>query len=319
MSLYTLSSVPRQRTARLPVLSSSAPRSEGARTGSGGPLRARLVALALVLVSLALITVYFRESNDGALHGVQKIGVSILTPFEVAGERVSRPFRDAYGWAADLVGAKSENRKLTKEVETLRQSVIENQTALEENKRLKGLVDYVEGPQFPAGYQAVVTRVIARPENVFTQQVTVSAGSSKGIEIDDPVITNDGLVGIVTEVTSNATQVQLLTDQESHVSARVLGGTAAGVVERGPSDGSTLVLNRVPKDQIVDKDATVITSGWRVGKLTSLYPRGIPIGKVTGVSRRDVDVYTRIQLTPFVDFDSLDDVIVLTGAAGIGK
>jgi rod shape-determining protein MreC len=63
----------------------------------------------------------------------------------------------------------------------------------------------------------------------------------------------------------------------------------------------------------VNEDDIVITSGWQVGTLASLYPRGIPIGKVSGVSRRDVDLYTRIQLTPFVDFDSLEHVIVLTG------
>jgi len=68
--------------------------------------------VALVLVSLALITVYFRESSGGTLHSAQRIGVSILTPFEVAGERVSRPFRDAYGWTAELVGAKSDNERL---------------------------------------------------------------------------------------------------------------------------------------------------------------------------------------------------------------
>jgi rod shape-determining protein MreC len=267
-----------------------------------------------VLLSLALITVYFRESSeDGALHEAQRIGVSILTPFEVAGERISRPFRDAWGWASDLVGAKEENARLQQELEDIRKRYIESQTAAAENEQLKADLAYIEGPAFPAGYEAVSTAVIAKPPSIFAQQVTLAAGSSNGVRLDDPVVTDEGLVGIVTDVTSNAAQVQLLTDQDSHVSARVLGGDAFGIVERGPSDGSTLVLNRVPKDRVVNDDDIVITSGWRVGNLTSLYPRGIPIGKVSGVSRRDVDLYTRIQVTPFVDFDSLEHVIVLTG------
>jgi rod shape-determining protein MreC len=270
--------------------------------------------LALVLLSLALITVYFRESSeDGVLHEAQRIGVSILTPFEVAGERISRPFRDAWGWASDLVDAKQQNAELREENEQLRHEVIENQTAAAENAQLREELGYIEGPSFPAGYEPVVTAVIAKPPSIFAQRVTVAAGSSDGVRLDDPVVTSDGLVGIVTDVTSNAAQVQLLTDQDSHVSARVLGGSAFGIVERGPSDGSTLVLNRVPKDEVVNEDDIVITSGWRVGDLTSLYPRGIAIGKVSGASRRDVDLYTRIQVTPFVDFDSLEHVIVLTG------
>jgi rod shape-determining protein MreC len=306
--------VPRQRTARLPVLSSSRPRTEGARAKGGGPLRARLVALALVLLSLALITVYFRESSEeGVLHDVQRIGVSILTPFEVAGERVSRPFRDAWGWTSDLVGANDENAKLQEELREIRKRYIESQSAAAENAVLKEQLAYIEGPEFPAGYEAVATAVIAKPASIFAQQVTLAAGSSNGVRLEDPVVTDEGLVGIVTGVTSNAAQVQLLTDQDSHVSARVLGGSAAGIVEPGPSDGSTLVLNRVAKREVVNEDDIVITSGWQVGTLASLYPRGIPIGKVSGVSRRDVDLYTRIQLTPFVDFDSLEHVIVLTG------
>jgi hypothetical protein len=112
--------VPRQRTARLPVLDAHVRRSEGSFPRTSRALRARLIAVALVLVSIALVTVYFRESEGGALHGAQRIGVSVAMPFEVAGERVARPFKDAYGWAADLFGAKSENEKLKKEVEALR-------------------------------------------------------------------------------------------------------------------------------------------------------------------------------------------------------
>ncbi len=306
--------MPRQRTARLPVLSSSRPRPEGARTRAGGPLRARLVALALVLLSLALITVYFRESSeDGVLHEAQRIGVSVLTPFEVAGERISRPFRDAWGWTSDLVGAKDDLARAEEELEVLREKYIESQTAVAELEAIKAQAAYIEGPQFPAGYKAVPTAVIAKPPSIFAQQVTVAAGSSNGVQLDDPVVTDQGLVGIVTDVTSNAAQVQLLTDQDSHVSARILGGSAFGIVERGPSDGSTLVLNRVPKDEVVNENDIVITSGWQIGGLTSLYPRGIPIGTVSGVSRRDVDLYTRVQVTPFVDFDSVEHVIVLTG------
>ena len=64
----------------------------------------------LVLVSLGLITVYFREANDGPLHAAQRIGVSVLMPFEVAGERVARPFRDSWGWMSDLLDAKDDER-----------------------------------------------------------------------------------------------------------------------------------------------------------------------------------------------------------------
>jgi rod shape-determining protein MreC len=278
-----------------------------------GRLKARLVAVALVLVSLGLITVYFRESSGGALHSAQRIGLSILMPFEVAGERVSRPFRDAWGYGSDLVGAKSENEKLREQVELLRKELIREQTAARENQRLRDLTRYISGPNFPDDYRAVVTRVVARPPSAYNQVVLVAAGSSHGIAVNDPVVTEDGLVGLVTEVTANGARVTLLTDQASAVSALVLQSGAAGIVRHGPSDDSALVLDRVGKDELVSEGDLVITAGWRTGNLESLYPRGIPIGMVASVGQQDVDLYKRIQVAPLVNFDSLAEVIVLVG------
>lgn len=265
----------------------------------------------LVLFSLALITVYFRESEEGTLHSAQRIGLSVAMPFEVAGERIARPFRDAWGWTSDLVGAKQENEKLRKQVEALRQRVIQEQTAVSENDRLRDLLSFVDGPSFPAGFTGVSTRVVGRPPSAYNQEVLIAAGSSAGVRRNDPVVTQDGLVGLVTNVTSNGAKVTLLTDQSSAVSAIVLESGAAGVVRHGPSDSSALVLDRVGKDEFVEEGNLVITAGWRSGKLESLYPRGIPVGMVKSVGQQDVDLYKRIQVAPLVNFDALAEVIVL--------
>ena len=169
--------MPRQRTARLPALDHETQWPDGP-SRSARALRARLVAVALVLVSLALITVYFRESSGGALHAAQRIGLSVLRPFEVAGERVSRPFRDAWGWASDLFDAKDENEKLRGQVEALRQELIQSRTAAQENDDLRRLLQYRDGPRFPDDYAGVATRVIARPPSAFKQEVVIAAGSN---------------------------------------------------------------------------------------------------------------------------------------------
>jgi rod shape-determining protein MreC len=274
------------------------------------------VAIALVLLSVALVTVYFRESSQGPLHATQRIAVSVLTPFEVAAERVARPFRDAYGWASDLVTAKGENEKLKEQVETLRQQVIENETAAQENEELKKALGFIEGPRFPQDYRPVVTRVLVQPQNIFRKEIVVSAGSSNGIRREAPVVTEEGLVGTVTEVTPNAAKIRLLTDQQSAASAVVLQTQAAGIVLHGPSDRS-LELDRVPKDELVEQGNIVVTAGSQVGEFESLFPRGIPICVVTSVSQRDIDFYKQVQCDPLVDFDSLHEVIVLVEKKGV--
>jgi rod shape-determining protein MreC len=267
-----------------------------------------------VLVSLALITVYFRESQNGGLHEAQQIGLSVLTPFEVAGERISRPFDDAWGYVSELLDAKDENAKLEAQIEALRQELVQNQTAARENDELRRVARYLDGARFPDDYRGVATRVIARPPSPYAQDVVVAAGSDDGISKDDPVVTPDGLVGIVSEVGSNASKVTLLTDQQSAVSALVLQSGTPGVVRHGPSP-SNLVLDRVGKEALVSQGDTVVTAGWRSGKLESLFPYGIPIGTVAAVGQNDVDLFKRIQVTPLVDFDSLGSVVVLVRRA----
>ncbi len=303
-------------TARISVLDHPrVRRPDGSPSRSGGILTARLVAFVLVLLSLALVTISFREDPDGVLHSAQRAALSAIAPLEAAGERVARPFGDAWGYVSGLFAAKAENERLRREVEALRQQAVENENAARENEDLRALLQFRDGPRFPAGYEAVATRVIARPPSIASsQEVLISAGTADGVRVNDPVVTEDGLVGRVADVTGNASKVTLLVDQASAVSAVVLQSQAAGVVRHGPSGGSTLVLDRVPKEELVREGDTVVTAGWRTGRLESLYPRGIPIGTVTGVGQQDVDVYKRIQVTSLVDFDSLAGVIVLVQA-----
>jgi hypothetical protein len=77
------------------------------------------VVAVLVVLSLVLITISFREPTGGALGGIQGAGVTVLRPFEIAAERVARPFRDVYGYFRGLAHAKQENKRLRAEVERL--------------------------------------------------------------------------------------------------------------------------------------------------------------------------------------------------------
>jgi rod shape-determining protein MreC len=265
----------------------------------------------LAVVSLALVTVYFRESDGGVLHNAQSTGATILRPFEVGAERVARPFRDVAGWFNGLLHAKDDNKKLKKQIDALRQEIILTQSALRENTQLKQLLTYLEGPTFPRDYRPVAARVIARAPSEFSQQIVVSAGKNDGIAKHNAVVTGDGLVGEVTKVANNVSQVTLLTDPSSAVSALDIHSNADGILQLDQS-GSTMILDRVTKDQVVERGDVITTSGFRSGDLTSLYPRGIPLGVVTSVSQTDTDIYKKIQVDLYADLPNLEAVIILT-------
>jgi rod shape-determining protein MreC len=265
----------------------------------------------LVVLSLVLITVYFRESEGGALHNMQSAGATVLRPFEVAATRVAHPFQDLYNYLRGLVHAKSERDRLQAELDRTRQRLLRFQVAARENKSLKASLDYISGPRFPGDYRPVTAEIVSKPPTQFDQRVVIGAGSADGIHDDDPVMSPDGLVGKVTKVATHQAQVTLLTDEDSAVSAIDVDTGAEGIVRHGHGPGSSLFLDQVPKSDHVVADNRIVTAGWHQGDLSSIYPKGIPIGIVSSVGFPSTELYVRVQVTPYVDFSSLDSVIVL--------
>ena len=259
-----------------------------------------------------LITAYFREPRDGALHGAQSAGAAVLRPLEVGAERVVRPFRDAYAWVHDLFVAKSENERLKRELEQARAELFAVKLQSQDYERLRALVHGL--PAFPRDYEPIPTSVIAYPESDFGQYIVIAAGSKHGVRQDAPVISGDGLVGHVTLAARDTSRVMLITDRNSAVAVRDLETNAWGIVKRGKGGPGTLYMMRVPKRQRVYRGDRLATAGSLAGsRYPSLYPRGIPVGVVDSVGHTDTDVYKTILVKPYVDVSpsALDPVVVL--------
>jgi rod shape-determining protein MreC len=303
---------PPNRTARVAVLGSSVQRSRSKKHHAGrarSALLRRLVLAVLVVGALALLTISFRSPTSGVLHDVQGAGASALRPFQVAAERVARPFRDVYGYFNGLAGAKAENEKLKKELRDLRAESMANLAGARRADELQRLMDFQQGPSYPKDYRAVNTAVISFPSGPFAQQIGIAAGSSSGIRINTPIVSADGLVGRVTNVGRSTALVTLITDPESAVSARDLRTGVSGQIRHG--QGDTLLFDRVPKEQKIFKKDVIVTEGTRDRRYPSLYPYGIPIGRVIEVGTSDIASYRTVQVEPFAQLSGLDSVAAL--------
>jgi rod shape-determining protein MreC len=243
------------------------------------------------------------------LHGVQSAGATVLRPFEVAAERVAQPFRDVYGYFAGLVHVKSENEKLKAQVNKLRQQALLGEAARSQNESLRKQLNFIDSPLFPSDYTPVNTRIIGW-RNEFDQRVVIAAGRNNGIHQETPVVTSDGLVGSVTQVSPTAALVTLLTDESSAVQARDQDTRAFGVVRHGAGQ-SSLIVDHVTKDKLVKVGDVIVTAGTRSKQYPSLFPANIPIGYVVSVGQSDTALFKQIQIQPFVDFSSLDAVTAL--------
>jgi rod shape-determining protein MreC len=274
--------------------------------------RRRAILVLLVVAALALLSTQFSEREGGPLHSAQRAIASVFGPLEEGASRALKPARDLINWFDETFQARGENDDLRGELQELRTQLAEAQSAEGENRQLRELLG-LDRRGTLAGYTPVTARVIGRSPTVWYSTVTIDKGSSSGVRENDPVVTGDGLVGRIDDVTRGTAGVILITDDRSAVSARVLPDGPAGVAEPEVGDPSDLLLDFIDKDQPVQQGQILVTAGWSNGVISSAFPPGIPIGKVSETSIGEEQPFQRVHVTPYADIRELDFVQVATG------
>jgi len=190
---------------------------------------------------------------------------------------------------------------------------------VQENVQLRAQLDY-HGPPSRANFDLKHAAVLTNPQSALDESITIAAGTRDGIPAGSPVIdAAGGLVGTIERAWSSVARVTLLTQGQNVTATDLNDPAAVGVVRGGGGGGDVLVFDRVAKSANVAVGNIVISAGsLGKGALPSMFPRGLRIGTVSSVSNNDVDTFKTIQVQPFVDFSSLQSVIVLVPHAGTG-
>jgi rod shape-determining protein MreC len=280
--------------------------------------RRRAVLAVLLAVSLVLLTVYFSEPVSGGLHAIQRGAGEVLSPLEEGAARAFKPFGDLAGWVGDVGDAKQENKQLKTEVQTLRSQLAALATDKREAEQLRALAGL--SSYLPAGAKRVTARVIAHSPTVWYSTIQIDKGRNDGVRTNQPVLTAGGLAGKVIATTGGNARVALITDSSSGISAEVMPKGVNGVV-RPEIGGKDLILDYIPKGSRVRSGEVVVTSGFKSGPLESLFPRGIPIGKVGSVNQDQLEVYQRVRVHPYADLRRMDfvQVVIDNGARTVAS
>ena len=281
--------------------------------------RRRAVLLLLVAASLTLLSLYYREGNAGPLHGAQNVVSTVFSPIESGVDRALKPVRDLVNWFHETFDARGENHRLSDQVANLRSQLARQQTGQAESRELKQLDQTLSGGIVPDGTAPVTARVVGRSPTVWYSTVTIDKGSGDGVHVDDPVVAALGLAGKVTQTTPNSAEVTLITDADSAVTARVTSSGATGVVEPDVGNPNDLQLDYLERGTNIAEGQMVVTAGFSTGNLGSIFPPGIPIGKITRATVEEQQAYQRVHLEPFADLRDMDFVKVLTTHTGGGK
>ena len=268
--------------------------------------RRRAVLLLLVGCSLILLTASF---GDG-LRSVERGALEVFGPIQEGASKVLKPARDAASWVSDTFDAKGENEDLKKERDELRRQIVDARAALAENARLRALVEMDRR----IGLQdqgAVTARVISQSPTLWYATVMVDKGTNDGVSEGDPVVDGSGLVGRVRRVGARESQIVLITDSGSAVSAKVNESRASGIVRTAVGDPNDLRLDYLGRNQEARKNQTVVTAGRISERVQPRFPADIPIGRDDDVDEDEGTIHVR----PFADLDDLELVQILTEPA----
>jgi rod shape-determining protein MreC len=275
-------------------------------------VRRRRAVLALLIVgSFVLLTVTYGQGSDGVQRGVS----AIFSPVQSVADGALKPARDLVNWFDQTFDARGRNSRLQAELRTAREEAVGASAALAENAQLRKLLSLDRSGAIPSGYAPVTGRVIARSPTVWFSDVTIDAGGDDGVEVNDPVVNGDGLVGTVSAVTGGTAQVTLIADHSSAVSAKVVPVAVQGVIRPNVGDPADLILDFIDSTKHVHKGQAVVTAGWRADEIESRFPPNLPIGEVTRAPIVEQEASQQVHVRPYADLRDLDLVQVLTGGS----
>jgi rod shape-determining protein MreC len=267
----------------------------------------RVLVVSLVMICLLTITVDYRGGQTGPLAAAGRGAFTVVGALQDAVSHVFRPVGSFFSGLAHVGALQSENAALKRRITQLEQQAAQNTSRDRELERLRALYDLT----LSGAYQGVVSRVIGQSLSNFQFSINIDKGASQGIRLNDPVVSGDGLVGKVVQVTSNWSEVQLIIDRESGVGGRLSSSGGTGIVV-GNTDRHDLLMDLLSTDVKVFPDEVVETSGFDSG---SIYPPGILIGYVSASSEQPGSLHRTINVRPAVDFSSLEFVLIVTNSA----
>ncbi len=204
----------------------------------------------------------------------------------------------------------NEERQLKRKVADLQRENLRLREYMLENVRLREMLKFKE---LNNNYDLLPAVVIARPPLAWFRTVTIDQGTADGVAPNMVVINQDGLVGRVTAVTRKTAEVMLIIDQESAVSALTQNTRTFGIVEGVGEKTGLVQMIRLPRDIPIRPNQIVITSGYG-----GIFPKGLPIGEIMTVSLAPDGLLKMATVRPFVDFNRLEEVMVIRGAQPAG-
>lgn len=228
------------------------------------------------------------------------IFLEVLEPMQAVTTTGVGRVDDVWSGYVGLVGVAHENKALRErlaELEEERQRMLEIEL---ENARLAKLLDVRSS--VPA--KALAARVVGKDASGWFETFTLDRGENDGVAAGMAVVSPEGVVGRIASASSHAARVLLISDHNSGVDALIQRTRARGIVEGTLAGAAT--LKYVKPAEVLEVGDVVVTSG-----LDGIFPKGLRLGRIVGVTKRESGLFQIADVDPFVEFSKLEEVLIL--------
>ena len=262
------------------------------------------IAINIIVLFFALYNVAKRDYKSEDISLFESWVIETLAPLQEGTislkQRVVGLF-DHYVW---LINASKENTNLKKEIKALNGRLFDLAEVQRENDRLKKLLKVGES----SVYQKVLAQIIAKDVDSGFRVLRVNKGSKHGISLRSPVVTSDGLVGYIYRVSSGYSDILTILDANNRVDGIITRTRTHGIIE---GDSKNLCrMKYVVRTAQIEVGDEVITAG-----LGEIYPKGLKVGAVKKIEKESYGITQMVALEPSVDFDTLEEVMILLDQA----
>ena len=257
----------------------------------------------VILIVCSIIFLSLSSKHPTATNSVEGAPVTLISPFQKMATGTMQFVRDIWHQYFWLASTAQENKALRK---ALKRAVDENFKCSEtelSNQRLRKFLNF----QKSRIDQVLAAEVIAKDPSPWFHAVIIDKGEDDGIVQGLPVVNSEGIIGQVMAATSDYAKVLLMIDRNSAVDSLVQRSRARGITRGNATDQCR--LQYVLRKNDVKVGDTVISSG-----LDGVFPKGLRIGHVSRIIRRNAGIFQDVEVTPFVDFEKLEEVLVVLNA-----
>jgi rod shape-determining protein MreC len=258
-------------------------------------------AFVLLLAVLAAALLILPEANDGPLKTMGGALVTMAGHPLKALDSLTQGIDSLWSRYIALRHVQDENLNLRRETAMLQEEASRLRERAAASDRLRELLDLKE--ELP--YTTIAARVIARDPTNWYRSIVINKGQDDGISVEMGVMTPSGAVGRVVKVQRQLAIVLLIIDRNNAITGLVQRTRDEGIVE-GTEKGWAWI-KYLPLLSNVKVGDIVVTSGLAGG-----FPRGLPIGRITRIERREAELFLSAEIQPDTDFGRLEEVLVIT-------